>query len=204
LTTQQPRQRGLTNTLLGRYTEYARSLVPILLLCSLLFVFSLTMGFVLGKTMNGAVLQDILETFPDPSNSPIEDFGFILANNTLKSLFFMVGGIFGGILPLFLIIFNGFFIGWTSYYASSIFGIGFIIAGLTPHGIIEIPAILLAMSMGVSLGYTVLNRLKGKGSLWIETWTALGFFITRVFPLLLLAAGIEVFITKPLLIILFS
>jgi uncharacterized membrane protein SpoIIM required for sporulation len=59
------------------------------------------------------------------------------------------------------------------------------------------------MSMGMSLGYTVLNSLRGQGSVVKEAKTALGFFITRVFPLLVLAAVIEVTIT-PLVIILFG
>jgi stage II sporulation protein M len=187
---------GITRTLLGSYTEYTRSLAPIFLLCGILFTFSLAMGYVLGENMSGATLQDLLGTFPDISNmSLIELFGFVVANNTVKSLLFMLGGLLGGVLPLFFVVFNGFFIGWVAYSLGSSVGLGFVVAGLAPHGVFEIPAILLAMSMGVSLGYAVLNSLKGKGGLWGEARTALGFFLTRVFPLLILAAVIEVTIT---------
>ena len=200
MTTQQPEPRGLARTLLGRYTEYTKSLAPIFLLCSLLFTFSLAMGYILGDNMSGAALQDLLGTFPDISNmSIIELFGFVAANNTIKSLLFMLGGLLGGVLPLFFVVFNGFFIGWVTYSLSSSIGLGFVVAGLMPHGVFEIPAILLAMSMGVSLGYAALNSLRGAGSLWGEARTALGFFLTRVLPLLVLAAVIEVTITPLLL-----
>ena len=53
----------------------------------------------------------------------------------------------------------------------------------------------------MSLGYTVLNSLRGQGNVVKEVKTALGFFITRVFPLLILAAVIEVTVT-PLVIVL--
>lgn len=158
------------------------------------------MGYILGDNMSGAALQDLLGTFPDISNmSIIELFGFVAANNTIKSLLFMLGGLLGGVLPLFFVVFNGFFIGWVTYSLGSSVGLGFVVAGLMPHGVFEIPAILLAMSMGVSLGYAALNSLRGAASLWGEARTALGFFLTRVLPLLVLAAVIEVTITPLLL-----
>jgi stage II sporulation protein M len=204
LTTQQQEQRGLARIILGRYAEYTKSLAPIFLLCGLLFAFSLAMGYVLGENMSGAALQDVLGAFPDISNmSLIELFGFVAANNTFKSLLFMLGGLLGGVLPLFFVVFNGFLIGWIASSFSSSVGLGYVVAGLMPHGLFEIPAILLAMSMGVSLGYAALNSLKGSGSLWGEARTALGFFLTRVLPLLVLAAVIEVTIT-PFIMTLFG
>jgi len=204
LTTQQQGKRRLARTLLGRYSEYTKSLAPIFLLCGFLFTFSLAMGYILGENMTGAALQDLLGTFPDISNmSYIELFGFVATNNTVKSLLFMLGGLLGGVLPLFFVVFNGFFIGWITYSLGSSVGLGYVVAGLTPHGVFEIPAILLAMSMGVSLGYAALNSLRGTGSLWGEARTALGFFLTRVFPLLVLAAVIEVTVT-PLIMVLFG
>ena len=162
------------------------------------------MGYGLGENMSGVALQDLLGTFPDISNmSLIELFGFVAANNTIKSLLFMLGGLLGGVLPLFFVVFNGFFIGWVAYSLGSSVGLGYVVAGLMPHGVFEIPAILLAMSMGVSLGYAALNSLKGSGSLWGEARTALGFFLTRVFPLLVLAAVIEVTVT-PLIMTIFG
>jgi stage II sporulation protein M len=106
------------------------------------------------------------------------------------------------VLPLFFVIFNGFTVGWVSFDLGMSHGLGFVVAGLAPHGVVEIPAILLAMSMGMSLGYTVLNSLRGQGNVVKEAKLAAGFFITRVFPLLILAAILEVTITPLTLVLL--
>ncbi len=202
MTEHQPEKRGFAGAFFGKYAEYARGLRPIFLICCLLFLFSLAMGYALGGNFNGNSLQDLLGTLPDTSHmSLLELFEFIAANNTLKSLLFMFGGLLGGVLPLFFVIFNGFTVGWVAFDLGTTQGLGYVVAGLTPHGIIEIPAILLAMSMGMSLGYTMLNSFRGQGSVVKEVKTAFGFFITRVFPLLILAAVVEVLVT-PLVIIL--
>jgi len=204
MTTTDTEVKGLKRLLFGSYAAYAGSLAPIFVLCCFLFSFSLGMGYILGETMPESAMNDILGSFPDIANmSLLELFGFIMANNTIKSLLFMLGGFLGGVLPLFFVIFNGFFIGWIAYSLGSVHGLGYIITGLTPHGVIEIPAIILAMSIGMSLGYAVLNALRGKNSLMKEARSALGLFLTRVVPMLIIAAVIEVTIT-PLIMVLFG
>jgi stage II sporulation protein M len=132
-----------------------------------------------------------------------ELFAFVAAYNTFKCLLFMFGGLLGGVLPLFFVIFNGFTVGWVAYDVGTTQGLGYVIAGLAPHGVVEIPAILLAMAMGMSIGYTMLNSLRGQGNVFKELKNAFGFFVTRVFPLLILAALIEVIVT-PIVIVLFG
>ncbi len=200
MTTPQPPWGGITQKLFGSYADYARRIAPLFTLCCFLFLFSLAMGYTLGDEMSGQSLQDLLGTFPDVSNMGlVELFGYVVANNAFKSLLFMIGGLLGGVLPLFFVVFNGFFIGWVAYSLGSTVGLGFVAAGLMPHGIFEIPAIILAMSIGMSLGYALLNRLRGQGDLWRETRLALGLFINRVLPLLILAAVIEVTVTPLIL-----
>ncbi|MFA5869574.1 MAG: stage II sporulation protein M [Candidatus Bathyarchaeia archaeon] len=200
MTSPQPPQGGIARKLFGSYAEYMRGVMPIFALCSVLFLFSMSMGYALGGEMSGSSLQDLLGTFPDISNMGIlELFGYVIANNAFKSLLFMVGGLLGGILPLFFVIFNGFFIGWVAFSLGSTMGLGFVVAGLVPHGIFEIPAIILAMSLGMKLGYALLNRLRGQGDIWREARLALGLFVNRVLPLLVLAAVIEVTVTPVIL-----
>ena len=202
MTTPQPQNKGIKWLLFGNYAEYAARLAPIFALCCFLFGFSVGMGYLLGKTIPSTAMNDILEAFPDASKMGLlELFGFIAWNNTSKSLLFMLGGLLGGVLPLFFVVFNGFFIGWVSYSLGAVRGIGYIIAGLAPHGIIEIPAIILAMSIGMSLGYAVLNSLRGKGNIMKEAKSAIGLFLTRVVPMLIIAAVIEVTLT-PLIMVL--
>lgn len=203
MTEHQPEKRGIVGAFFGKYADYARGLRPIFIICCFLFLFSLAMGYALGGNLNGNALQDLLATLPDISTMSLpEIFAYIAANNTLKSLIFMFGGLLGGVLPLFFVIFNGFTVGWVAYDLATTQGLGYVVAGLTPHGIVEIPAILLAMSMGMSLGYTMLNSFRGQGSVVKEVKTAFGFFITRVFPLLIIAAVVEVLVTPFVVVIL--
>jgi stage II sporulation protein M len=196
MTTPQSKTRGIKWLLFGNYAEYAKRLAPIFALSCFLFGFSVGMGYIIGETMPSSALNDLLGAFPGASNMGLlELFGFIAWNNASKSLLFMLGGLLGGVLPLFFVIFNGFFIGWVAYSLGAVRGIGYIIAGLTPHGIIEIPAIILAMSIGMSLGYAVLNSLRGEGNIMKEAKPAIGLFLTRVIPMLIIAAVIEVTIT---------
>ena len=204
MTENQPKRRGLTGAFFGKYSDYARGLRPVFLICCFLFIFSLMMGYALGGNMNGNALQDLLGTFPDINSMTLPElFAFIAANNTFKSLLFMFGGLLGGVLPLFFVIFNGFTVGWVAYDVGTTQGLGYVIAGLAPHGVVEIPAILLAMAMGMSIGYTMLNSLRGQGNVVKELKNAFGFFVTRVYPLLILAALIEVIVT-PIVIVLFG
>ena len=196
MTELQNKGRGITGWLIGPYRNYLQKLIPIFQLCSLLFTFSVGMGFLLGNRLPQTALQDLMGTFPDISNMNSFDlFSFILVNNALKSLLFMAGGILAGVPPLFFVVFNGFFIGWISYMLYSLEGIEYLVAGLAPHGVIEVPVIILCMAMGMGLGYEVLNRLRGRGELGKEARLAFGFFITRALPLLVLAAVIEVKVT---------
>ena len=200
MTNPQPRPSGLQRLLFGAYADYARKIAPIFALCCFLFGFSLGMGYVLGNTIPASTMNDILGSFPDTSKMSLPElFIFIAVNNIGKSLLFMLGGIIGGVLPLFFVIFNGFFIGYVAYSFSSIYGIEFIIAGLTPHGIFEIPAIVFAMAIGMSLGYAAMNAVRREGSILKEARLALGLFLTRITPILILAAIIEVTLTPLLL-----
>jgi stage II sporulation protein M len=81
--------------------------------------------------------------------------------------------------------------------------LSFVLVGLIPHGIIEIPTLLLCSAMGMSLGYSLINRLRGRGSLRLELIKAMRLFITRILPLIVLAAVIEVTVS-PFLMTLFG
>ncbi|MBS7637707.1 stage II sporulation protein M [Candidatus Bathyarchaeota archaeon] len=187
---------GALSSLFGRDTEYVRSLKGPFAICSLLFIFSLASGFYLGESMPGGLLEELIQPFPELKGMSLPSiFLFILANNVLKSLVWMVLGILFGIPPLIFTAFNGFFLGWFSYSISRERGIMFTLAALVPHGVVEIPAILLSMAAGLGIGYQFINRLRGRGRVGAEVKGALKLFVRRIVPLLLLAALIEVLFT---------
>ncbi len=146
--------------------------------------------------MPGGLLEELIQPFPELKGMSLPSiFLFILANNVLKSLVWMVLGILFGIPPLIFTAFNGFFLGWFSYSISREKGVMFTLAALLPHGVVEIPTILLSMAAGLGIGYQFINRLRGRGRVGAEVKGALKLFIRRIVPLLLLAALIEVLFT---------
>ena len=193
---QEGRVPGVVALVFGRYADYVWGLRPLFLLCLLLFVFSLTMGFYLGDRIQGEVLNEVLETLPDFENlSPLMLFLFIVVNNIFKSFLWMVLGVIFSLPSLFFTILNGFLIGWFSYSVHLEQGLPFTAAALVPHGIIEIPTILLSSAAGMGLGYQMINLLRKRSGLRAEFKKALSLFIWRIAPLLLLAAVVEMTVT---------
>lgn len=146
--------------------------------------------------MPGGLLEELIQPFPELKGMGLPFiFLFIIANNVLKSLVWMVLGILFGIPPLIFTAFNGFFLGWFSYSISKERGVIFTLAALAPHGVVEIPTVLLCMAAGLGIGYQLINRLRGRGRVGAEVKGALKLFIRRIIPLLILAALIEVIVT---------
>ena len=127
---------------------------------------------------------------------PLKLFALIFLNNSLKSLLAMVTGFFFGIFPVLFIFLNGFFIGVVVFVKSQEIGLPNVILLLLPHGIFEIPAVLLASSYGVWLGGIFYEKVRGEDvSIGDAYRLALKKFLTRIVPVLLLAAFIETFVT---------
>lgn len=77
-----------------------------------------------------------------------------------------------------------------------------LIVGILPHGILEIPALLLAMSCGILLCTQVIRKLVGQsapGQLKGMALNALRLYVLVILPLLVVAAAIETYITPQLL-----
>ncbi len=127
---------------------------------------------------------------------PVKLLTLIFLNNSLKSLLAMLTGFFFGIFPVLFIFLNGFFIGVVVFVKSQEIGFVNVLMLLTPHGIFEIPAVLMASSYGVWLGRIFYDKVRGEAvSIGGAYSLALKKFFTRVVPVLLLAAFIETFIT---------
>ena len=172
--------------------EYLSLMVPVFALSSLVFFFSIFIGYALGGNTSAQSFEGVLSNIPDPTeSSSIEMFAAILTNNVVASFLFMASGVIGGVPPLMFMAFNGFFIGYISWNAAQVQGLAFVFATILPHGIVEIPTILLSASMGVGLGYSVIHRLLKREGLKKYMVTSLSIFVKRIIPLLLFAAGVE-------------
>lgn len=126
--------------------------------------------------------------------------GAIFLNNTLKALLVTVGGIALGILPVIFIFANGAAVGFVLYSSMESRGVLTTLLAILPHGIFELPAILLATSMGLLLGRSSIKKLFGSSEAAIASELALAmkFFVRIVVPLLFIAALVEAFVTSVL------
>jgi stage II sporulation protein M len=198
------RPKGLLGYIFGVQADYVRNLAPLFLLCFIGFCFSMFLGFYLGDSIPTSILEEFIGSLPDLEKfDVIMFFLFIVYHNVSKTLLWMVLGIIGSFPPLFFSVLNGFFLGHVSYVFSLEYSLPLTMAALIPHGIIEFPTILLSSAAGMALGYALLNRLRGRGSIRVEIARAFRLYVTRIVPLLVIAAIIEVTIT-PLIIVFFG
>jgi len=109
----------------------------------------------------------------------------------------MLLGILWGIIPVLFILLNGYAVGIVISVAILETGLIPIILGILPHGILEIPAILLAAGYGIWLGEMFAKKLKNREiilSLYIKN--TIDKFIKIIFPTLIIAALVETFVTS--------
>lgn len=127
---------------------------------------------------------------------PILIMIIIFLKNLLASAMAMLLGLGLGLIPLMVVTSNGFLLGIVGYAAVQKAGFLFLAAGILPHGIIELPVVLVSIAIGFRLGYLLAMTLaKEKVDLSGETRMAIHFLWRWVAPLLFLAAAIETFIT---------
>ncbi|MEC0126959.1 stage II sporulation protein M [Paenibacillus pabuli] len=106
-------------------------------------------------------LREVSERLEQGGNVQWNFFLFIFFNNAIKSVLVIYAGLFLGILPVIFLLINGMVIGFlvhtTMNYGASFFDI--VVKGLLPHGIIEIPVIIIACAFGLRFGGLVLKSL---------------------------------------------
>jgi stage II sporulation protein M len=168
-----------------------------------MFLVSAAAGyFVALKNQDGArvIVDQISQVFSFAKTwNSFSIFLFIFLNNALKSLVVLILGIFFGLAPIFFIFVNGFAIGMVIFVALQEIGAKKVFLGLAPHGILELPAILLAAGYGLWLGNIFYRRLKYGEPFKAAFFWALKKYFKVILPLLFLAALIEAYLTSHLL-----
>jgi stage II sporulation protein M len=117
---------------------------------------------------------------------------FIIKNNMMSSFYGLILGIFLGIIPLGIIIINGYILGFVANKAVDSGGI-LILWKLFPHGIFEIPAVMISIGLGLKLGmFLFVYHKKNKGKEFFK-WIidSIRVFFLIVIPLLVIAGIIE-------------
>ncbi|MFD1884032.1 stage II sporulation protein M [Paenibacillus wenxiniae] len=145
-----------------------------LVVATILFVFGVIAGIIwsepLGNYLTSQLeqLRSVSNQLKQGGNVQMNYFLFIFFNNAVKSILVLLFGFFIGIIPAFFLVMNGMIIGYL-LHASSLQGANvteLIVKGLLPHGIIEIPAIIIASAYGLKFGKLMLDT--------ITTWNKSG------------------------------
>lgn len=120
-------------------------------------------------------------------------FFTILLHNVMASILVLISGVLVGIIPTFAIGANGFVLGVVYRQTAEMMGYSKAALKVLPHGVFEIPALLIAASYGLWLGMTVVRKMRGKESTLLRFHIEHAFrrYFVVVFPLLIVAAAIE-------------
>ncbi len=120
-------------------------------------------------------------------------FLLILANSLFSSLLLLLTGMLAGVLPSLSVAANGLFMGLIYRHLASTAGQGKAVLFLLPHGLFEVPALLVIASYGLWLGVGTVRRLRGREARTIPELLNLAMrrYFTVAFPLLIAASAAE-------------
>ncbi len=187
--------------------EYLHSLKNYILFSSFVFISSALIGYIITQNYpveTQLLIEEMKEMFLfKEETTRWELFLFILENNITKLFIILPLGIFAGLIPFFSVLANGLILGIFAQVISQEASWMFFVLGITPHGIIEIPVLIISSAIGIRIGKVAVYRLfSKKESFQEELAKALKFFILVLMPLLFIAAFIETFITSAILAVL--
>lgn len=145
-----------------------------------LFMLSILIGFFVELPNGTAILKEIVSGISTKTGIAVPLA--IIWNNLLVAVFGITLGIFFGFFPLFATTINGLIVG--SVMRDVLPGNIWALWKIVPHGIFELPAIMLTFAIGMKLGLE-LKQIKKNAIL------ALRLFAIIILPLIFLAGVIE-------------
>ena len=174
-----------------------------LIFLTILFVLSLWLGYyssALHPKEAGKLFESLVKDISLLKHmSPFAIFLLIFLNNAAKSFAVMLLGTLFGIVPILFIFVNGLLIGIVSFVIIAKEGVRFLVLGTVPHGVFEIPAVLISAAYGMRLGKRYWRKLKYGEPFKPALWSTLKSTVKVIVPILLVASFIETFITGYLL-----
>lgn len=111
-------------------------------------------------------LAEVAEQLMQAENSMLQMFLFIFFNNVIKSIAIVYLGFLLGFLPIVFLAINGMVLGYLYLQMTVIqqsLTLSDLLIGILPHGIIELPAVIIACGFGMRLGALAWKRLLGIG-----------------------------------------
>ncbi|RVU54589.1 stage II sporulation protein M [Anaerosphaera multitolerans] len=186
--------------------KYKKTLRKIIVFASIAFLISVVgsyfwaksnsevIGSILGKTING--IMNNLDT------SSFKNFGVSLFLNNIRAVAVMtvMGFIPFLFIPIFSLILNGMIIGMLPVLIQRDF-LRSMVFGILPHGIFEIPALVLGASLGTMLCITLIKKIFRRDAVEIKVLLKyiLTTYLKKIIPLLIIAAVVEAYITPLIL-----
>lgn len=181
--------------------EYIFGIKKYILIITTIFTISIFLGSILTVTTSSVKksAKDLANTkAPKLSkfDRAIDTFTYNVGYSFLSIITF-------GILAIYEAFNNGFAIGMLLEFVGKMHGIGIVILEILPHGIIEIPALLISASIGLRIGH-----IWWSGDWWSRYWwdetmrseliSGIKFYIKWIVPMFLLAAFIESYLSQEL------
>jgi stage II sporulation protein M len=172
------------------------------IISSVLFSLGLLFG-VLSPGIDALASLDYLMEIAD-STATLSSFGlflFIIINNVFKMILSFVLSQLLCIFPILSLVMNGWIISNVGHLFAEQYSVGFFMLGILPHGIIEIPAFIIGQAAALSLGSMAIAAvfIQEKRPELFQNLRKNLKYIGIVIVLLIIAAGIEAFITPSIL-----
>jgi len=172
------------------------------IVCSL-FLMSSFVGYLTPYHYQQEIAKKLLTYFsPLQSYTQLQLFIKIFLNNYISTLLTLLLGLLFGLGPVIFLTINGYTIGNLISFASSKVGIYKISLAIIPHGIFEVPAVLIAASYGLWWGVKNYRKFRYKDTFLDDFSLPIKRYINIVIPLLFIGAFVEAYIT-PFIIRLF-
>lgn len=156
-----------------------------------LFLISILIGFFISPptSISEKIMQYLSELLEKTSGmSSLELTKFIFLNNIQSSFFGMAFGVFLGIFPLIYTFVNGYVLGFVASMSVQTSGI-LSLWRIFPHGIFELPAVIISFALGLKIGLSLFKRNQNVFLEYIKK--SLKVFLLIILPLLIIAAIIE-------------
>jgi stage II sporulation protein M len=167
---------------------------------ALLMLLSFMIGVIFAATMpdeTAKIVSLVASQMEDiDSDSSFSLMINLFVHNGVICLIMVLLGLALGLIPLLIAFDNGLMIGLVGGVAAGRAGLLFTLAAIAPHGVIELPMMMLSAAIGLRLGYSVLMALfRQPADVVQEIKDGLRVFAVWVLPLLLVAAFVESYIT---------
>lgn len=210
----------------GRWTvTYLKTIKKEIGVMMMLFVVGAVVGVWVARTYPSeteSFMESLVQQFSALNHqSGFETTMYLFEHNATLMLIFLGLGVFWGIPTVFFVLSNGFVLGLVGHYAVQKTSLALLLAGILPHGLIELPCLFMAAGASLFIGVRagqffwrfllwasgkLLARKDDAGNRQATFWlglrnlrdalaNGLRFGFTVITPLLFLSALIEAYLT---------